>query len=57
MPISMLRAMLFDWLLSELGIEFEVEEAVDEVVGVFDALEVEYPGGYCVPVEMPKASV
>jgi hypothetical protein len=49
--------MLSDWLLSELGIEVEVEEAVDEVVGASHALEVEYPGGYCVPVEMPKAPV
>jgi hypothetical protein len=47
------RAMLSDWLLLELGIEVEVEEVVDEVVGVTDALEVGYPGGYCVLVEMP----
>jgi hypothetical protein len=45
--------MLSDWLLLELGIEVEVEEAVDEVVGATNALEVGYPGGYCVPVEMP----
>jgi hypothetical protein len=35
--------MLSDWLLSELGIEVEVEEAVDEVVGASHALEVEMP--------------
>jgi hypothetical protein len=49
----------------ERMLEVEVGELVDEeegkelgvVTAVSDVLEVEYPGGYCVPVETPNDPV